>query len=110
MAIGEDFHRQVGDGQVRTTLHKVRWEGYDRKDVTWESITNLQGYVTSDTMVKVFKESYGKEIEKLTADRRCETEKKATDDVANTPKHTVLCTQVVYGDKRMVGDRVRRWL
>jgi hypothetical protein len=30
--IGEDFHRQVGDGKVRTTLYKFRWEGYDKKD------------------------------------------------------------------------------
>jgi hypothetical protein len=28
VTIGEDFHRQVGDGKVRTTLYKVRWEGY----------------------------------------------------------------------------------
>ncbi len=27
VSIGEDFHRQVGDGKVRTTLYKVRWEG-----------------------------------------------------------------------------------
>ncbi len=31
--IGEDFHSQVGDDKVRTTLYKVRWEGYDKKDV-----------------------------------------------------------------------------
>ncbi len=49
MAIGEDFHRKVGDGKVRTTLYKVRWERYDKKDDTWEPITHLQGY---DTMVK----------------------------------------------------------
>ncbi len=29
VSIGEDFHNQVGDGKVRTTLYKVRWEGYD---------------------------------------------------------------------------------
>jgi hypothetical protein len=32
--IGEDFHSQVGYGKVRTTLYKVRWEGYDKKDDT----------------------------------------------------------------------------
>ena len=31
VAIGEDFHSQVGDDKVRTTLCKVRWEGYDKR-------------------------------------------------------------------------------
>jgi hypothetical protein len=34
--------------------------------------------------------SHAKELEKLAADRLRETEKKATDDVVNTPKHNVL--------------------
>ena len=87
MVIGEDFHNQVGDDKVRTTLYKVRWEGYDKKDDTWESITHLQGY---DTTVKTFKESHVKEVEKLAADRLSEEEKKSTDDVTITPKHTTM--------------------
>ena len=68
MAIGEDFHRQVGDDKVKTTLYKIRWEGYEKKDDTWESITHLQGYAT---MVKSFKESHAKDLEKLAPDHRC---------------------------------------
>ncbi len=30
MAIGEDFHNQVSDGKVRTTLYKVLEEHYTR--------------------------------------------------------------------------------
>jgi hypothetical protein len=30
VGIGEDFHIQVDDGKVKTTLYKVRWIGYDR--------------------------------------------------------------------------------
>jgi len=87
VAIGEDFHSQVGDGKVRTTLYKVRWEGYDKKDDTWEPITHLQGYAT---MVKSFKESHAKDLEKLAADRQRQAEKKATEDLVNAPQHTVL--------------------
>ena len=73
MAIGEDFHSQVSDGKVRSTLYKVRWEGYDKKDDTWEPIRHLQGYAT---MVKAFKESHAIDFEKITADRLCEAENK----------------------------------
>jgi len=31
VTIGEDFESQVGDGKIRTTFYKVRWEGYDKK-------------------------------------------------------------------------------
>jgi hypothetical protein len=41
-------------------------------------------------MVKAFKESHVKDVEKLVADRLCESEKKAKDNAASTPKHTVL--------------------
>ena len=78
VAICEDFHTQVGDGKVKTTLYEVRWEGYDKKDDTWEPITKLQGYAT---MVKSFKESHAKNLEKLAADRQREVEKTITDDL-----------------------------
>ncbi len=29
VTIGTDFHSQVGDEKVRSTLYKVWWEGYD---------------------------------------------------------------------------------
>ena len=63
--IGEDFHSQVGDGEIRTTLYRVRWEGYDKKDDTWEPITHLQGYTT---MVKSFKKSHAKDLRKIQKD------------------------------------------
>jgi hypothetical protein len=59
---------------VKTTLHKVRWSGYDRTGDTWEPIIHLQGY---DSMVKVFKESHEKDVERLADDRRCEAESKS---------------------------------
>jgi hypothetical protein len=87
VAIGEDFHTQVGDGKGSTTLYKVRWKGCDKKDDTWQPITHLQRCAT---MVKSFKESHEKDLEKLTADLQREEEKTATDDLVNTPKYTVL--------------------
>ncbi len=41
-------------------------------------------------MVKSFKETHAKDLEKLAADRQRESQKKVRDDVVNTPKHTVL--------------------
>ena len=35
VGIGEDFHSQVDGGEVKTTLYKFRWKGYDRKGDTW---------------------------------------------------------------------------
>ena len=49
---------------MRSTLFKVWWEGYDKKDDTT------------------------KDLEKLVADRLCEVGIKSTDDLTNTPKHT----------------------
>ncbi len=48
---------------------------------------NLQGY---SNMVKTFKESHEKDIERLAADRRCESESKEAHTLKNSPKHTVL--------------------
>ena len=87
VGIGEDFHSQVDDGKVKTTLRKVRWIGYDRTGDTWEPIINQQGYAS---MVKAFKESHEKDVERLTADRRCETESKEAHALKNTSKYTVL--------------------
>ncbi len=84
MAIGEDFHSQVGDGKGRTTLYKVRWEGYDKKDDSWEPITHLQAYAT---MVKSFKESHVKDLEKLAAVRR----KKKQETISLTIRSTLCC-------------------
>jgi hypothetical protein len=41
-------------------------------------------------MVKWFKESHAKDLKKLAADLQREEEKTGTDDLVNTPKHTVL--------------------
>ena len=79
---------QVHDDKVKTTLYKVRWSGYDRTGDTWEPIIHLQGYAS---MVKTFKESHEKDVERLKADRRCESESKEAHDLKNAPKHTVLC-------------------
>jgi hypothetical protein len=88
VAIGEDFHSQVGDDtEVKTTLYQVRWQGYEKKYDTCEPITHLQGCAC---ISKVFKDSHSKDLEKLAADRLREAVKKATDDLATTPKHTVL--------------------
>ncbi len=40
VGIGEDFHSQVDDGKVKTTLYRVSWNGYDRTGDTWEPITH----------------------------------------------------------------------
>jgi hypothetical protein len=87
VAIGEDFHTQVGDVKERTTLDKVRWEGYDKKDDTWEPITYLQRYAT---IVKSFKESHAKDLVKLAADLQREEEKIAT-DISLRPRSILCC-------------------
>ncbi len=66
VGIDEDFHSQVDDDKVKTTLYKVRWIGYDRTGDTWEPITHLQGYVS---MVKAFKELHEKDVERLASFR-----------------------------------------
>jgi hypothetical protein len=42
-------------------------------------------------MVKVFKESHEKDVERLATDRRREEESKEAHALKNAPKHTVLC-------------------
>ncbi len=73
---------------MKATLYKVRWSGYDRTGDTWEPITHLQGYAS---MVKAFKESYEKDVERLAADHRREAESKEAHALTNAPKHTVVC-------------------
>ncbi len=73
---------------MKTTLYKVRWSRYDRTGDTWEPITHLQGYTS---MVKAFNESHEKDVERLAADRRCDTESKETHTLKNAPNHTVVC-------------------
>ncbi len=88
LEFGEDFHSQVHNDKMKTTLYKVRLSGYDRTGDTWEPIIHLQGYAS---MVKTFKESHENDVERLTADRRCESESKEAHTLKNDPKHTVLC-------------------
>ncbi len=76
---------------TRKTVYRVRWSGYDRTGDTWEPITHLQGYFS---MVKAFKESHEKDVERLAADRWCEVESKEAHALKNAPKHTVLCMKV----------------
>jgi hypothetical protein len=42
-------------------------------------------------MVKAFKESHEKDVERLAVDRRCESESKEAHVLKNVPKDTVLC-------------------
>jgi hypothetical protein len=53
----------------------------------FRKFVHLQGYVR---MVKTFKESYEKDVERLTVDRRSESESKETHVLKNAPEHTVL--------------------
>ena len=42
------------------------------------------------SMVKPFKESHEKDVDRLAADRQCETESKEAHALKNAPKHTVV--------------------
>jgi hypothetical protein len=53
-------------------------------------VNTVTSYFDPVWNAKSFKESHVKDLEKLVADRQCQTEKKATDDLVNAPKHTVL--------------------
>ncbi len=69
----------VGTGMIERVIHGNRSHIYSR---------DLQGY---SSMVKVFKESHEKDVERLAADRRREAESKEVHALKNAPKHTVLC-------------------
>ena len=59
-------------------------------------------------MVKSFKESHAKDLEKLAADRQREAEKKARDDLLDAPKHTAVHDRTYLSsvDSRHVSDGV----
>ncbi len=40
VGLGEDFHSQVDNGNVKTTLYKVRWRAYDSKGDTDKTVEN----------------------------------------------------------------------
>ena len=50
---------------------------------TWEPITHLQGHAS---IVKAFKETYEKDVERVAADRRREAESKEAHAVKKAPK------------------------
>jgi hypothetical protein len=63
VSIGEDFHSQVGDDKVRTTLYKVRWEGYDKKNGThsegWDSDGHAHVNQTYHDIVRMWRQFHG---------------------------------------------------
>jgi hypothetical protein len=40
VGLGEDFHSQVDNGNLKTTLYKVRWRAYDSKGDTDKTVEN----------------------------------------------------------------------
>jgi hypothetical protein len=44
---------------------------------------------------EAFKESHEKDVERLSADRRCDTESKETHSLKNAPKDTVLSMKLL---------------
>ena len=65
VGIGEDFHSQVDDGKVKTTVYRVRWSGYDRTGDTWEPIIHLQGHVRMVKSTDRRREAESKEAHSL---------------------------------------------
>ncbi len=64
-------------------------------------------------MVKSFKESHVKDLEKLSADHQRQEAKTTTDDLVNTPKHTVWMKEIpipyISNDKFSQGDIFHYW-
>ena len=58
-------------------------------------------------MVKVFRESHEKDVERLTVDRRRETESKEVHTLKKAPNHVVLCMKGLTTDRMVTCKGIR---